>query len=384
MLDKNGSLKQKVEAFISSNIEKGYYAGSQLLVSLRGEVLVDLSNGYMDGGSKNPAEIVTSDTIFNLESITKTMVTLPLAFKLIQDGSLNLENKVVDFIPEFGTNEDKKRITIRDMLNFTAGIPLDDPLDSEKAAFEGNQKMAWDLHYSQDLATQPGSKVYYSDVSCRIFGKIIERMMGKDLSAAAKELIFEPLGMNNTMFNPARKDQCVVTGISDKGRLLRGELTQDLEHYMGEVLGSDGLFSNAHDMFIFSEMLLNGGVYRGKRILGQQTVNKMIGKVTNGNVFEAPSSYLHYILSGPKVWFWEYADSAYSFYGDLVSQSAIGKMGGAGTFLLIDPEYDLVIVYLTNYGQPENTLTGDEAWNKFQREINMMGLCNLVIGNLVV
>lgn len=57
-------------------------------------------------------------------------------------------------------------------------------------------------------------------------------------------------------------------------------------------------------------------------------------------------------------------------------------MGGAGTFLLIDPEYDLVIVYLTNYGQPERTLDGDDAWNKFQREINMMGLCNLVIGNL--
>lgn len=384
MLEKRGSIKEKVESFISSNIEKGYYAGSQVLVSFRGEVLVDLSSGYMDNGSKNPAEIVTSDTIFNIESITKTMVTLPLAFKLIQDGSLNLENKVVDFIPEFGTNEDKKKVTVRDMLNFTAGIPLEDPSGSEKAAFEGNQKMAWDLHYSQELATQPGSRVFYSDVSCRIFGKLIERVMGKDLSSAAKEFIFEPLGMNNTMFNPECKNRCAATGISDRGRLLKGELTQDLEHYMGEVLGSDGLFSNTQDMFIFSEMLLNGGVYRGRRILGEKTVDKMIGKITNGAVFEDPSSYLHFILSGPKVWFWESADSTYSFFGDLVSENAIGKMGGAGTFLLIDPEYDLVIVYLTNYGQPERTLAGDDAWNKFQREINMMGLCNLVIGSLPV
>lgn len=208
--------------------------------------------------------------------------------------------------------------------------------------------------------------------------------MGKDLSSASKEFIFQPLEMKNTMFNPECKDRCVSTGISDKGRSLKGELTQDLEHYMGEILGSDGLFSTAYDMFIFSEMLLNGGIYNGKRILGEKTVVKMIGKISNKDICEKPSSYLHYILSGPKSWFWEFADSTYSFFGDLVSEKAIGKMGGAGTFLLIDPEYDLVIIYLTNYGQPENTLAGDAAWNKFQSEINMMGLCNLVIGNLPV
>lgn len=384
MLETESGIKGKVESFISTNIENGHYSGSQVLVSYKGEVLVNLSSGYMDSGSKDPTEKVASDTLFNIESITKTMVTLPLAFKLIQDGDLNLESKVVDFIPEFGTSEVKKTITIRDMLNFTAGIPLEDPPGIEEAAFEGNQKKAWDLHYSLELESEPGSKVFYSDVSCRIFGKLIEKIMDKDLSLAAKEFIFQPLGMNDTMFKPEYKDRCASTGISDKGRYLKGELTQDLEHYMGEILGSDGLFSNAYDMFIFSEMLLNGGIYKGERILGEKTVEKMIGKISNKDVFEKPTSYLHYILSGPKVWFWESANSTYSFFGDLVSEKAIGKMGGAGTFLLIDPEYDLVIIYLTNYGQPESTLAGDAAWNKFQREINMMGLCNLVIGNLPI
>lgn len=382
MLQKENSIKSKVEAFISSNIEKGYYSGSQVLVSHKGEILVDLSSGSMDPSSQDAKEKVTPDTMFNIESITKTMVTLPLAFKLIQDGKLNLENKVVDFIPEFGSSEDKKKVTVRDMLNFTAGIPLADPSGIEEAAFEGDQKKAWDLHYSVELETEVGNKVGYSDVSCRIFGTLIEKIMGKDLSTAANEFIFQPLGMKDTMFKPEHKNRCAVTGVSDKGRPLRGVLTQDLEHYMGEILGSDGLFSTAYDMFIFSEMLLNGGIYKGKRILGEKTVEKMIGKISNRDVFESPSSYLHYILSGPKAWFWEWADSPYSFFGDLVSERAIGKMGGAGTFSLIDPEYDLSIVYLTNYGQPESTLAGDVAWNKFQREINMMGLCNLVIGNL--
>lgn len=382
MLQREIGIKDKVESFVTSNIEKGYYSGSQVLVSHKGEIIVDLSCGYMVPGSKDEKEKVTSNTMFNIESITKTMVTLPLAFKLIQDGNLNLENKVFDFIPEFGISEDKRKVTIRDMLNFTAGIPLEDPSGIEEAAFEGNQKKAWDLHYSVELGSEPGTKVVYSDVSCRILGKLVEKIMGKDLSSAAKEFIFQPLGMKDTMFKPECKDKCAATGFSNKGRSLRGVLTQDLEHYMGEVLGSDGLFSSTYDMFIFSEMLLNGGTYKGKRILGEKTVEKMIGKITNENVFEDPTSYLHFILSGPKVWFWELADSPYSFFGDLVSERAIGKMGGAGTFLLIDPEYDISIIYLTNYGQPETTLVGDEAWNKFQREINMMGLCNLVIGNL--
>ena len=382
MLQKRRGIEEKVNSFVTSNIEKGYYSGSQVLVSHKGEKLVDLNNGYMINNSNDPSEKVTTDTLFNIESITKVMAPLPLAFGLIQNGKLNLEDKVVDFLPEFGTSKDKKNVTIRDMLNFTAGISLADPPGTAKAALEGNQNRAWDLHYSVELEFEPGSKVFYSDVSCRIFGKLIERVLGKDLSSASQEMIFEPLGMEDTMFNPPDKGRCAATGVSDKGRILRGELTQDLEHYMGEILGSDGLFSNAHDMLIFSEMLLNGGIYNGKRILSERTVEKMIYDISNEDVYEKPSSYLHFILSGPKVWYWEYAHSPYSFFGDLVSDKAIGKMGGAGTFLLIDPEYDLIIIYLTNYGQPEPTLAGDEAWNKFQREINMMGLCNLIIGNL--
>ncbi|MEA1939312.1 MAG: serine hydrolase domain-containing protein, partial [Candidatus Caldatribacteriota bacterium] len=283
---------------------------------------------------------------------------------------------------EFGTNKEKEKVTIRDLLNFTGGIPLDDPVGCEEAASKGDLKKAWDLHYRQELDCQPGTKVLYSDVSCRILGKLLERVMEKPLSLAAKEWIFDPLQMKNTMFNPQSKENCAVTGKSDDGRLLRGELTQNLEHYLGEVLGSDGLFSTAEDMFIFSQMILNKGIYQGQRILGETTVNKMTVGVTNSGLYESPYSYLHYILSGPKTWFWEYAFSPYSFFGDLVSKKAIGKMGGAGTFLLIDPEHDLTIVYLTNYGQPERTLEGEEGWNKFLKDIDIMGLCNIVLGSM--
>lgn len=375
-------MKKKVEEFIGKKIDKGLYPGCQVLIGRRGDIVQNLSLGSKVKGSASQTDKVNENTLFNIESITKVMVTLPLVFKLVEEGRITIDDRVVNYIPEFATNKEKEKITIRDLLNFTGGIPLDDPAGCEEAASKGDLKKAWNLHYTQELAYQPGTKVFYSDVSCRILGKLLERVMEKPLSLAAKEWIFDPLGMQNTMFNPQDKESCAATGKSDNGRLLRGELTQDLEHYLGEVLGSDGLFSTAKDMFVFSQMILNKGIYRGQRILGEITVNKMTEGVTNSGVYESPSSYLHYILSGPKTWFWEYALSPHSFFGDLVSKKAIGKMGGAGTFLLIDPEYDLIIVYLTNYGQPERTLEGEEGWNKFQKDIKVMGLCNIVLGNV--
>ena len=375
-------MKKKVEEFVGKKIDKGIYPGCQVLIGRQGDVVLNLSFGSKAKGSASQADKVNENTLFNIESITKVIVTLPLTFKLVEEGRITLDDRVVNYIPEFGTNKEKEKVTIRDLLNFTGGIPLDDPIGCEEAASKGDLKKAWNLHYTQELAYQPGIKVFYSDVSCRILGKLLERVMEKSLSLAVKEWIFDPLGMKNTMFNPQDKENCAATGKSDNGRLLRGELTQDLEHYLGEVLGSDGLFSTAKDMFVFSQMILNKGIYQGQRILGEITVNKMTEGVTNSGVYESPSSYLHYILSGPKTWFWEYAFSPHSFFGDLVSKKAIGKMGGAGTFILIDPEYDLIIVYLTNYGQPERTLEGEEGWNKFQKDINVMGLCNIVLGNI--
>jgi len=376
-------MKECLQEFLHRKIEGGLFPGAQLLVGHKGKILVDLNMGSMVKDSSNPQDRVTEDTLFNIESITKVMVTQPIVFRLMEEGKLRLDDCLVRYIPEFGTTAQKKKVRIRDLLNFSGGIPMDDPEGCEEAALKGNLEKSWELHYNQDLAHPPGTKILYSDVSCRILGKALERIMEKSLAAAASEWFFSPLGMKNTTFRPENRQSCAATGISDRGRNLRGEICQDLEHALGEVLGSDGLFSSAHDMFVFSQMLLEKGTRSTHRIFAGPSLERMTRGVSNAGMFQVPSSYLQYIVGGPKTWFWEYAHSPFSFFGDLVSESAIGKMGGAGTFLLIDPAYDLVIVYLTNYGQPERSLEGDEGWNKFFRDIDVMGLCNMVLGKLV-
>ena len=212
-------MKKKVEEFVGKKIDKGIYPGCQVLIGRQGDVVLNLSLGSKAKGSASQADKVNENTLFNIESITKVMVTLPLTFKLVEEGRITLDDRVVNYIPEFGTNKEKEKVTIRDLLNFTGGIPLDDPLDCEEAASKGDLKKAWNLHYTQELAYQPGTKVFYSDVSCRILGKLLERIIEKPLSSAAKEWIFDPLEMKNTMFNPQDKENCAATGKSDRGRL---------------------------------------------------------------------------------------------------------------------------------------------------------------------
>ncbi|WP_319475792.1 serine hydrolase domain-containing protein [Marispirochaeta aestuarii] len=376
-------MKERLQGFLHRKIEEGLFPGAQLLVGHKGRILTDLNMGSMLKGSRDPKDAVTENTLFNIESITKVMVTLPIVFKLMEEGELRLDDCLVRYLPEFGTTAQKKKVRIRDLLNFSGGIPMDNPAGCEEAALKGDLEKSWKFHYSQDLVHPPGTKILYSDVSCRILGKALEKLMGKSLAAAASEWFFTPLGMKNTTFTPKNRESCAATGVSDRGRSLRGEICQDLEHALGEVLGSDGLFSNAHDMFVFSQMLLEKGIHNTHRFFSDPSLERMTRGVSNAGLFQEPSSYLQYIVGGPKTWFWEYARSPFSFFGDLVSDSAIGKMGGAGTFLLIDPTYDLVIVYLTNYGQPERSLEGDEGWNTFFRDIDVMGLCNMVLGKLV-
>jgi len=145
-------MKKKVEEFIGKKIDKEIYPGCQVLIGRQGDVVLNLSLGSMMKGSTSQTDKVNENTLFNIESITKVMVPLPLTFKLVEEGRIALDDRVVNYISEFGTNKEKEKVTIKDLLNFTGGIPLDDPEGCEETASKGDLKKAWNLHYTQELA----------------------------------------------------------------------------------------------------------------------------------------------------------------------------------------------------------------------------------------
>jgi len=141
---------KKIEDFISKKVEKGLYSGCQVLIARKGDIKVDLSLGLVDKNSNRQGYKVDRNTLFNIESITKVMVTLPIVFKLIEDGIIRLDDRIVKYIPEFATSDEKEKITIRNLLNFTSGIPLEDPVGCEEPASKKDFKKAWDLHFRKN------------------------------------------------------------------------------------------------------------------------------------------------------------------------------------------------------------------------------------------
>ena len=95
-------MKKKIEEFIRKKIDKGLYPGCQALIGRQGDVVLNLSLGSMVKGSTSQIERVNENTLFNIESITKVMVTLPLIFKLVEEGRVNIDDRVIDYIPDFG------------------------------------------------------------------------------------------------------------------------------------------------------------------------------------------------------------------------------------------------------------------------------------------
>jgi CubicO group peptidase (beta-lactamase class C family) len=170
---------------------------------------------------------VRADTIYDLASLTKVVVTATLVMMLVEEGKVNLDQRVDEF-------------TIRQLLTHSAGLPAE-------ATFEIVGGDTPPLQY------KPGTQRLYSDVGFILLGRIVENISGKPLDVIAKQRIFEPLGMRDTFFNP---DASLLPRIAPTAPDIRGRVHDPIAAAMGGVAGHAGLFSTARDLAIFCRMML--------------------------------------------------------------------------------------------------------------------------------
>ena len=182
----------------------------------------------------------------------------------------------------------------------------------------------------------------YSDVGLITLGKLVEAVAQIPLDLLVDSLIFKPLGMTSTYYNPPRDrmKRIVPTEISNIYRkgLIRGEVHDENAHSLGGVAGHAGLFSTASDLSIFSQMMLNGGNYGWKRIFNSETVEAFTKRT---NVVEGSSRALG----------WDTPDGQASG-GVYLSSTSYGHTGFTGTSLWIDPENQMFVILLTNAVHP--------------------------------
>ncbi len=325
-----------IDEAAQEQVEKGNIPGAVICAGAGGKIYYLKAFGHeVIEPYKEPAG---EDTIFDLASVSKPVATATSVLILRDRGKIGLEDKVSKYLPEFGCNG-KEDVLIRHLLDHTSGLAAYTSADPLKKAFGSPcPEKVIEKICSLKAMNKPGEQFRYSCLGYITLAKIVEVVSGESIDVFAQRAIFGPLGMKDTMYNPpdALSGRIAATQIVD-GSPLRGTVHDPLARLMGGVSGNAGVFSTAEDLAIYCRMLLNGGVYRGKRILSREGVALLTGVQSHGRAygFDVSSSY---------AW----------LKGDHASERAFCHSGYTGTSIVCDPEKTAFLIILTNRAHPHD------------------------------
>lgn len=298
---------------------------------------------YADAaGTELPADQqvpMRNDTIFDMASISKLFTSIAV-LQLVERGQLTIDTPVSRFFAEFATG-DKAAITIKMLLTHVSGFDAD-PIPSLWAGYPDIPSRRQAV-LDSPLKNKPGTTYLYSDINLLTLGFIVEKLTGQSLDKVVHDRITAPLGMVDTGYNPpaAKLNRVAATEYeaNPPRGMVRGSVHDENAWSLGGVAGHAGVFSTASDMATLAQTMLNGGSYRGHRILREETVRQMM--LTNYNQqFPDDAHGLGFELDQP----W--------YMGALASPVTAGHTGFTGTTLVIDPESRSFAILLTNRVHP--------------------------------
>jgi len=324
-------------AILDRAVSDQAFPGGVLAVGLRNQLTLH-PFGHLSYAAKSPA--VKSDTIYDAASLTKPIVTTTAIMLLAAENQIDLEALISRYLPESRSGANPEwlhKITIRELLLHTSGLP-------PHREFFNNAKSPAELRkllYSEALVSTPGTKIEYSDLGFIILGDIVERLTGMSLDRFARENIFDPLGMNESFFNPPRSLRARIAPTQNdtayRKRQLHGEVDDANAFALGGVAGHAGLFSAAGDIAAFAQMMLSGGIYAQSRFLPRAIVAQFTQRVAVGD--------------SARTLGWD-VPTGDSSSGHYFSPQTYGHNGFTGTSIWIDPQKDLFVILLTNRVNP--------------------------------
>lgn len=336
---------REISAVLEEHINAGDFPSAVYLLGEQGRIVFADALGH---SAVEPYRITNQlDTIYDLASLTKPLITGMLCALRIELGELTLDSSVSHYLPEFD-RPDKAMITIRELLTHSAGLPAWRPL---YLLAEDEPERVAGVIANLDLDYQPGTRVVYSDLGFITLGILLERMMGQPLANLARREIFEPLNLKQTFFNPEaalqtgiaacengnayERDMCETTGAgvyqNSRRRLIWGEVHDGNAYFLGGAAGHAGLFSSGADTFALAQQFLA----ESTRLLAPQTCRLFRTDMTLG-------------LDESRSLAWQLAITKDSTAGLDLPPDSFGHTGFTGTSLWIDPEHQRVFVLLTN------------------------------------
>jgi len=337
---------EAVDALVEAGVSSRAFPGAVLAVGRDGALAHLRAFGRL---SYDPgAADVETDTVYDLASLTKVVVTTTLSMVLVDEGRLDLDARVHAFFPAF-SGPAKERVTVRQLLTHSAGIEWWAPLYREmkgKAAY-------LDRIVAMDLAYDPGTKSVYSDLGIILLGDILERLGGAPFEKLARERVLLPLAMEDARYRPPVELLPRIAPTENdpwRGRVVRGEVHDENALALGGVAPHAGLFATAPDLSHLAQMLLDGGSFGGRRIVSRATVELFTERAgvpgsSRALGWDTPTDASGQRSSTP-------GQPGYSSAGSLFSPRSFGHTGFTGTSMWMDPERGLYVVLLTNRVHP--------------------------------
>jgi CubicO group peptidase (beta-lactamase class C family) len=360
---------QKMDSVILNGISQKAYPGCRVLVAKGNTIIYNKSFGSFSYADFRP---VNQKTIYDLASVTKVMATTLALMKLYDEKRLKLDEKLSHYLP-YLQNTNKENITIEQVMTHTAGlanwIPFYDKtllgksktpnpaIYSKIYSAEFPVQVCNNLYitasYRDSIYEQisnsnlrKDTKYWYSDLGFYLLADLVETLSGKPLNRYLNDNLYAPMNLTQTLFNPLSQYKLNAIAPTEQDTLFRKTLVHGYVHdqgaaMLGGVAGHAGLFSTAGDLYKLARLLLQKGSYGGKTYFSPQTIETFTvyrfdpNDCRRGLGFDKP------------------AKTGASPCSKHASPLSYGHSGFTGTFIWIDPQYDLTYIFLSNRVNPD-------------------------------
>jgi CubicO group peptidase (beta-lactamase class C family) len=338
---------QSISHMLAGRIRAGDFPSAVYVVAENGNAVFADAQG--DAVRDPEARAATLETIYDLASLTKPLVTGLLCARLVELGELTLDSSVAQYLQEFD-RADKHHITVRELLTHTSGLPAWRPLYITAHEKEG----ALAAIANETLEYKIGERVLYSDLGFIVLGFLLQRLTGAPFDRLARREIIDPLQLRHTFFNPARelqtriaacetgnayeREMCerdfTVIAQTYKGwreKVIWGEVHDGNAYFLGGAAGHAGLFATVAETL----RLANQFIAAQSELLSTETCELFRRNMTEG-------------LNEARSFAWQLAATKDSTAGSNLPPDAFGHTGFTGTSCWIDAARARVFILLTN------------------------------------
>lgn len=354
-----------IDSIAVDGIRAQAFPGAVVMAAKDGKVFYWKAFGHHEYGMEHAWRMMDKKDVFDLASITKVAATLLATMDLQEEGKIALDEKFSAYVPE-ALHTNKKDILIKELLTHQAGlipyIPFWKDALMESGVFSPDSSATHpfrvaegmyiredyfkDVMWKEMLETPLRSrgKYVYSDLSMYFMQAVVEKVAGERMDHYLSRNFYRPLGLATMGFRPRLRlppERLVPTEEDTYFRmqLLRGDVHDQGAAMAGGIAGHAGLFSDANDLMIVGQMLLNGGIYGGHRYLDSATV-----ELFNTPPYKGNRRGLGFDKPRP--------DPSSTLMKAGVSMRTFGHTGFTGTCIWVDPESEIIYIFLSNRVNP--------------------------------